>query len=751
MMRNPYKEWYDYHIAQGEHDLDLMIRLFQEDKPLTGGFDTETSGLHIIKDKPFLIQFGWLVPKQDFGRVFTFYPTPENMKLFFEIAKKLKYFIAHNIKYDCHMLSNIGYAEEVQAMTNLCDSTTVARLSIEAIPAREGGDSLELKELGKKYVHPEATKSESIIKDELRKLKAERIKALTAALKQFPTGELTASGREKYWGKGHIEKFLKDPTNDVEDLPEGVRDVWVDWQEEYPEPTYEDVDRDIMIKYGAEDIITMLEFFKHAFPFILKRKQLPILEMESKCILPMYRMERVGLKADMKYLEESKARMKAYITRLRNEMYEIVTEKITVNQHATIKRVLKDKWGIELESDDATAMSDIMEEHEGQPKRLAELIKILRSLEKWYSTYIKRTIQNASYDGNVYTQINSAGAVSGRMSSDLQQNPKDAIFDAEGNELFHPRKAFVVDTDTFELNAYIDYSQVELRVSADYTIKVSGGDVNLCRAYIPFRCKHYKTSELFDIKKDKDRWGEMQPNLTKSAWLVPETNEPWTPTDMHSETTHNALVILGYKCVKKYEQYEHPKEGAFGKNINKDKFKSLRGKLGKRFNFSKTYGVGLETAMKNLKVTEEVALALIKGYEAAFPGLITYQKAIEKAHAQKGYVFNAYGMRYYMQDIRKSYKLANHVIQGSCASAFKMALIALDDYILKNKLKSKLILPVHDEQIFGIVKGEKYIIPKLIEIMQSVFLSWCLIPIISEPEVSYTNWATKEDYEVEGN
>jgi DNA polymerase-1 len=455
-------------------------------------------------------------------------------------------------------------------------------------------------------------------------------------------------------------------------------------------------------------------------------------------------MERVGMKVDMPYLEESKAKVKAYITELRNEMHSIIGEKVTVNQHPTIKRIFSEKWGIHLESDDATAMGDIMEEHEGQAKRLAELIKTLRSLEKWYSTYIKRIYQNALYDGKVYTQINSAGAVSGRMSCDLQQQPKDPLLDLDGNELFHPRKAFIVDTDTFELNAYIDYSQVELRVSADYTIKVSGGDVNLCRAYVPFKCQHYLTKELFDIKNHKQRWGEMQPNLTQSAWIVPETNEPWTPTDMHAETTHNALVILGYTCLKKYELYEGGT--AFGPVIDKKKFKSLRGKLGKRFNFSKTYGVGLKTAMKNLKITEEVAMALIKGYEAAFPGLILYQKAIEKAHHAKGYVHNAYGMRYYMQDSSKSYKLANHVIQGSCASAFKAALIELDAYVLKKNLKTKLILPVHDEQIFGIARGERHHIPKLIEIMQSVFEDWCLIPIISEPEVSYTNWATKEDY-----
>jgi DNA polymerase-1 len=492
-MRNPYKEWYDYHIEQGEHDLDLMIKLFQDDKPLTGGFDTETTGLHIKKDKPFLIQFGWLVPKQDFGRVFTFYPTPENMKLFFELAKKLKYFIAHNCKYDLHMLSNIGYAKEIQAMTNLCDSVTVARLSLEAIPEREGGDSLALKDLGKKYVHPDSTKSESIIKDELRKLNVQWIKALTAALKQFPTDELTPAGKTKYWGKGHIEKFLKDPTNDVEDLPDGVRDVWVDWQEEYPEPTYEDVDRDIMIKYGAEDIITMLEFFKHAFPFILKRKQLPILHQENKCILPMYRMERIGLKADMEYLQESRLKVKTYITKLRNELYGTVGEKVTVRQNERIMQIFKDKFNIILDGNNAKSLGTVIKTYDGEPKRVAQLLKELSSLEKWYSTYIVAIIKNAQYDGNVYTQIKSSGAVSGRMSSDFQQFPKNPLKTLDGQELFHPRKAFTVKGGQYESIVYIDYDQIELVTQAHYTLLVSGGDLNLCRAYMPFKCKHYRT------------------------------------------------------------------------------------------------------------------------------------------------------------------------------------------------------------------------------------------------------------------
>jgi DNA polymerase I len=715
-MRNPYKLWQMYDPDEFEH----IERLFNQDKPLTGGGDTESTGLHIIKDKPFLIQFGWLVPGKDFGRVFVFYPTPQNMEVFFELAKRLKYFVWQNTKYDLHMLSNIGYAEEVQAMTNLIENMVVARLSLEATTDH----SLALKALGKTYVHPDATRSESIIKDELHKLNAERIKALTAALKQFPIdGEFTATGRPKFWGKGAIEKFLKDPTNDIEDLPDGVKDVWLDWQEEYPEPTYEDVDRPTMIKYGGEDIITMLEFFKHAMPFVIKREQLPILEMESKCILPMYRMERVGLKVDLEYLEQSRLKVKNYITELRKELAEIAGEVVTVGQHERLKAIFREKWGVILESvDSKKGLREVFKHHKGEPHRFALLIKSLRSLEKWYTTYILPNIRNAQYDGKVYTQLFQAGAVSGRMSSNFQQFPKKALKTLDGEELFHPRKAFVVKGGNYESTVYIDYDQIELVTQAHYTLLVSGGDLNLCRAYMPFRCRHYLTKREYDFKDPRERakWSEKQPN-GESAWLD-EQGVPWTKTDVHAQTTHKAFPQIP---------------------LGTDEFKEWRSK-GKMFNFMANYGGGKYAAMDSLDLEEEEADALVRGYGEAFPGVQIYQKAIQKAHANKGYVHNHYGRRYYLEDTSTSYKLANYNIQGTCADALKHAIIELDEYILKNNIKTKMVIPIHDEISFDKYKGEDWVIPKLLEIMQEAFF-WCLVPVTAGVEVTYDRWANKEE------
>lgn len=743
--KNPYKLWERYHIKDYD-DLKQMIELFEQDQPKTGGFDTETNGLHIIHSKPFLIQFGWLKPKTDYGRVFTFYPTLQNMKIFFQLAEKLKYLLAHNAKFDLHMLTNIGYGLNVRKMKNVYDSKGIARLVLEAIPARDGGDRLELKKLGVKYVHPQAADSESLIDSELSKLELQRIKVLASALRQFPMdNEYTGTGRQKYWGKKAVEDFLKDIMNDITDLPEDVREVWLEWQKEYPKPTYEDVDRDIMIRYGADDIITMLEFFRNAYPVLQAREQFDVLERERKVLIPLYKQERVGLKVDRKYLEESRVRVRNYIIKLRTELYEIFGEVINVGQHEKLKKIFDKKWNIVLEKADKKAMKNIQANFDGEIKRAAQLIQKLRTLEKWYSTYIMRIIESSEKDGRAYTQIDPYGAVSGRMSSDFQQFPKDAILDEEGNELFHPRKAFVADEG--KKIAYIDYSQVELRVQADYTIKVSGGDLNMTRAYMPFKCHRKENGntiyyEFRDKEKRKD-WG-------KYSWCLDESPETiWTPTDVHSETTHNALVLLGYDCVSKYEEYHYKgdKEPFFKKDIDKDEFKKIRSK-GKTFNFMKNYGGGMRAAMDQLNLPNEVAQALIDGYEKAFPHVVIYQQMVEKAYKKKGYVSNTYGRRYYIRDANKAYKLANYLVQGSCADALKEAIIRLDDFIESNNLKSRMIIPIHDEQQFSIEPGEEWAIPHFVKIMEEVFDEWCLVPIVADVEITESSWKDKKEWDV---
>jgi DNA polymerase I len=752
-LRNPFKTWKRHYIRDKKEpgqkysaDIQEMIQLFLKERPSVVGFDTETTGLHIKKDKPFLYQFGWLIPGKKDGRVFIFNPIKENMEVFLQLCQRAKFVVAWNIKYDLHMTTNIGYGDWVENKgIKWVDGLAVARLALESIPEREGGDSLRLKKVAVKYVHPEAANGEDLIKDDLRRLNNERIKMLTAALKQFDhptqkdykpvrldTGTMTTGSYaennpdnvewkwiSKKWNKGLVEKFLKDITNEPADLPEDVQEVYESWKEEYPEPTYEDVDRDLMIRYGADDIISMLEAFRIFAKIVKRREQGKVLQLEMDCILPAYRMERTGLKADLVYLEESRKRVKAAIIENRTRLFEIAGGEINISGNSNdIQNMYRERWGIELEKTNKPVLKKLMKE-EGETGEAAALVSKLRRLEKWYSTYITRIQENASFDGYVYTQLNMSGAVSGRMASDFQQFPKDPL--EHNNEIiYHPRKAFTIRGGDYDSLVYIDYDQIELVTQAHYTLLVSGGDPNLCRAYMPFNCVHFKTKETYDYrtKESRSRWDERQPN-GESAWLK-EDGEPWTKTDVHAETTHKAFPQIP---------------------LGTEEFKKWRSK-GKIFNFMANYGGGKWAAVESLDLKEEEADALVKGYGEAFPHVKIYQNKIIEAHSLRGYVQNLYGRRYYLEDPNKAYKLANYNIQGTCADALKDAIIRLDTY-LKDK-KSKMVVPIHDEIQFAIHKDEQHIVNDLMKIMQDAF-HWSLVPVTAGVEVTYTDWASKKE------
>ena len=660
MMLNPYDEW-RYHYTENPHDI---LTRFEKDKPRSIGFDTETTGLHIKKDTPFLFQLGW-------GRVvYLFDPTRRDMmQVFFQLARQVKYVFAHNLKYDCHMICNLGYVNELENIP-WCDSQAVMRLTLEAVSVRDGGDNLKLKDLGVKYIHPYAGHSEKLIKEAMTELKKHRNLVLAAVLKQYPhptdkrlkhfrkeTGKPTTSAwalknpddsvakwLPANWTLKHIEDFLKDPTHDLDDLPDDVREVWQEWQEEYPEPTYADVDAKLMRRYAGEDVATMMMLMEQAFPVLIKREQMPILKQEMACILPTLRMEREGMKADLGYLELSRRKVKNYIIRLRKELVGLLGEEVTVGQHERLKQLFDEKWDIFLEKCDNQQLTLLQKNFDGEIQRVAQLISTLRTAEKWYSTYIKRIQKNAEYDGRVYTQINLSGAISGRMSSDFQQFPKDSLKDIDtGEELYHPRSAFVVDGRDYPELTFIDYDQIELVTQAHYTIRTSGGDLNLCRAYMPFKCRHFETGVMYDpFNPDhKAHYNDKRPDGT-SVWLD-ENGQGWIPSDLHSVTTMKAYPDIDPSSPEFKKEYR-PK--------------------GKMTNFASNYGAGAGALVEQLNISYEEAEKLLNGYKEAFPHVIIYQDMIQKAHSQKGYVSNHYGRRYYLQDGSKAYRLANYVVQG---------------------------------------------------------------------------------------
>lgn len=660
-------------------------------------FDTETTGLDVINDKPFLITLG--VDKT----VLAFEPNDYMLEAMIEIMKKAYEVFAHNVQFDYHMLTNLGLdLSEI----DFADTMAVARLTQYA----DSLTRLSLESLGTEYVDPNAKASGKTIRTRMTEINRERKKEL----------------KEKF-----NERYPKDNFNNIFDKYKN-RINYVEYDEDlverfgfieanFRESTYEDVYKkfpNLMINYAIDDVVIMIEYMDKASEVILQTDpDFKTFDREKELIPHICAMERIGFRADIDYLLSSREKVIAYRDKLYTNLHDITKKVISVGQHAQIKSIFEHEYGIFMATADEKALTYIVENAKNEDAvELARTIIELRTIDKWLSTYIDGKL-NSIKNGRIYTSINNQGAVSGRVSSNLQQQPKYPLLDREGNELFHPRKVFLAD----ENNAlvFIDFSQMELRVQAYYTMLVSEGDLNLCRAYIPLKSHSFITGEEFDPKNREmlDRWDS-------GEWVLDDTSEIWSPIDLHSVTTFKAFPELN-------NDPNHPD------------FKKLR-KLGKMCNFLKNYQGGVQAIIDQVGVSREIAENLDNAYYASFPNIRDYQNWVTRELTLHGFVENLYGRRYYMQDSKWFYKAGNYVIQGGCADLVKQKEIEVSEY-LKDK-KTNFVLPIHDELVFNVPKDEMYVIKDLQAIMQdnSDILKW--IPMVSDIEITYTNWAEKEAY-----
>jgi DNA polymerase-1 len=610
--------------------------------------DTETTGLHLKADKPFLITLTFDDKSRaiDINEV----PTIALVQEVFNQLKKFKWVVGHNIKFDLHMLANIGITYEEN---NITDTMILARLALDT----DEVFSLALKSLATKYIDGTAADDQKVIKSALMKL-------------------------------NKADKSREHTYLDVYNLPEY---------------------RQAMIDYALNDTEITLQLAKKLIDVVQARKQEDTFKLENAIILPLFRMERVGLKIDRAYLQDRKKFFDEFISQKRATLHKLTGENFSVGQHKNIKEwFLKNE--IELASSDDGAMESVSKSADGNAREVAKLIQELRSLEKWYSVYIIRMLDKSEFDGRAYTQINANSAITGRLSSDFQQFPKYAILDEEGKEIFHPRRMVITTGEGYNKIAYLDYSQIELRVQANYTYEISGGDLNMCRAYMPHKCVDASKVEFDPKLHAKD--------IFTKHWFTIEKGIKWKPTDLHSATTKEAFPDV-------------PEDS--------DEFKRLRG-LGKATNFAKNYGATKNALMEQFGFEESVATKLDKAYYQAFPKILDYQTLVRKIYYQRGYVRNMYGRRYYMTDKRFVYRLYNYLVQGSCADMLKSKIVDVDN--LLTPYKSRFQMNIHDEMSFEIYDGEEFLVEKIKAIMEDV--PKMIVPVVAEVELASKNWAEKE-------
>ena len=348
------------------------------------------------------------------------------------------------------------------------------RYGHDALTPASGGPPMGLKDYSSKYIDGSAKYHEKLLLTERTSIAKEYNAKLQNRLKALgrPPAEYNANS----YNMKVLDTIFKDPTVELEDLPVKMQKHYTDWlQLDLPiwlqskvtsrvEPDmipYNKLNRTTLIKYAQLDIVYTLEIYNKLAPVVVARGNTEGIKIENKLIPALIAMESCGFEVDKEYLLTAKANVKAYIREQREKLYAEAGTKFAIGQHEFVKNLLNNKYGLDVQSTGSEELdriySDLLREDPNNPAvNFIKLLQELRTLEKWYAVYILRFIKNLQDCDRLYTQINQVGAVSGRVTCDFQQFPKEPIVKEDGTELFHPRSIVKITGGDYKGIVYLD-------------------------------------------------------------------------------------------------------------------------------------------------------------------------------------------------------------------------------------------------------------------------------------------------------
>ena len=157
---------------------------------------------------------------------------------------------------------------------------------------------------------------------------------------------------------------------------------------------------------------------------------------------------------------------------------------------------------------------------------------------------------------------------------------------------------------------------------------------------------------------------------------------------------------------------------------NEDVTKEMR-RIAKAVNFGIIYGISGYGLSENLKISRKEAKEFIDHYFDAYPGVKEYMDETIKEAYKNGYVKTIMGRIRNIPELQnKNYMIRNSgerialntPIQGTSADIIKKAMVDIKKEFVKNNIKSKMIIQVHDELVFDLLNEEK---EKVIEIVKT--------------------------------
>jgi DNA polymerase-1 len=164
-------------------------------------------------------------------------------------------------------------------------------------------------------------------------------------------------------------------------------------------------------------------------------------------------------------------------------------------------------------------------------------------------------------------------------------------------------------------------------------------------------------------------------------------------------------------------------------------------------NYGIAYGISAFGLSQRLGIPRKEGAEIIEQYFKQFPGIRRYMDDTIAFVRQHGYVETVTGRRRYLRDIRSANNTVrgaaernaiNAPIQGTAADMIKLAMINIQRELTARKLKTRMLLQVHDELVFELFAPEEREVRELVEEKMKTAIA-LEVPIVVEMGIGQ-NW-----------
>ena len=427
--------------------------------------------------------------------------------------------------------------------------------------------------------------------------------------------------------------------------------------------TMRDVDVEKAKEYAAEDADITLQLKHKFFPLVQEREVTKVLnEVEMPLLKVLRDMEFEGIRIDEPFLNDYSKELEREARIAEAKVYDYAGVKFNLASPKQLGEVLFDKLKL-----DPSAKKTKTGQYQTGEDVLGRLATRGHEIVDSILAFRELTKLKSTYVDALPLLINTK---TGRVHTNYAQavavtgrlssnNPNLQNIPVRTDRGKEIRKAFV-PRDSNHVLLSADYSQIELRIVAAIS-----GDPNMCEAF----------------------------RLSK---------------DIHTAT---AAKVFGV------EETEVTKEMRY-------KAKSV--------NFGIIYGQGAFGLADNLGISRSEAKVIIDNYKKEFSSIQKYMDDTVNFARERGYVQTLMGRKRWLRDINSSNftvrsfaerNAINSPIQGTAADMIKLAMIKVHDAMLKQNMRSKMILQVHDELVFDVVKEElNELKPLVLDCMRTALL-----------------------------